>query len=302
MLFLKKKKILVTHDGSFHADDIFACASLSLMLEKKKQEFEIIRTRDEKIIKDGDYVFDTGGIYDPEKNRFDHHQKSGAGKRGNGIEYSSFGLVWKKFGEEICGSKKSAEIVDDKIVAPIDADDNGFDLIEKKHEIFPYLIQDVLSIFKPTSLEDMDKDEQFLKALVWAKEILKREIKKANDQTEITKIIQNFYKNAEDKRLIAIDKPKVSRYEIWDALQDFQEPLFVIYNSSDEWRVVAMRLGHNSFGNRKDFPKAWAGLRDEKLQKISGVPDAIFCHNNLFLVGVKSKEGAIKLANLALKN
>ena len=298
-----ERKKLITHDGSFHADDIFSAAALSIMLEKENQPFEIIRTRDKEIIKNGDYVFDIGGIYDEKLNKFDHHQPGGAGTRGNEIPYSSFGLVWKKYEEKICGSKKSAEIIDNKLVAPIDADDNGFNLVEKKHEIFPYLVQDVLSIFKPTSLENMDKDEQFKKALVWAKEILNREIKRANDQIEIAKIIQNFYKNAKDKRLIIIDEPKVSRYEIWDALQDFPEPLFAVYGvEENEWRVAAMRLEPNSFRNRKDFPKNWAGLRDEELQKVSGVSDVLFCHNSLFLAGAKSKEGAIKLAQLALNN
>jgi uncharacterized UPF0160 family protein len=307
MLFFKKKKILATHDGSFHADDVFAAAALSIMLGKKNEPFKIIRTRDEEIIKSADYVFDLGGIYNPENNRFDHHQPGGAGKHEKGlsaqagIEYSSFGLVWKKYGEEICGSKKSAEMVDNKLVAPIDADDNGFDLIEKKYKISPYLVQDVLSIFRPTSLENMDKDRQFRKALTWAKEILSREIKKTNDQIEITKIIQNFYKNTGDKRLIVIDKPKVSRYEVWDALQDFSEPLFVVYGVEEkEWRVAAMRSDYNSFENRENLPKAWAGLRDKEFQKVSGVSDAIFCHRGLFLAGAKSKEGAIKLAELAL--
>ena len=107
-------KKLITHNGSFHADDIFACATLSLMLEKAGEKFEVIRTRDEEIIKTGDYVFDVGGIYDENLNRFDHHQIGGAGKRQGGIEYSSFGLVWKKFGEEICGSKEVALTIDKK--------------------------------------------------------------------------------------------------------------------------------------------------------------------------------------------
>jgi uncharacterized UPF0160 family protein len=145
----------------------------------------------------------------------------------------------------------------------------------------------------------MDIDKQFLKALVWAKEILSREIKKANDQIEITKIIQNFYKNSTDTRLVVVDAPEVSRYEIWDALQDFPEPLFIVYKT-DEWRLVAMRLNPNSFENRKDFPKDWAGLRDEEFQKVSGVSDAVFCHRGLFLAGAKTKEGAIKLAQIAL--
>ena len=60
----KKKKAIVTHNGSFHADDIFACATLALYLEKKKTPYTITRTRDENIMNASDYVVDVGGIYD----------------------------------------------------------------------------------------------------------------------------------------------------------------------------------------------------------------------------------------------
>lgn len=298
-----KTKKLITHDGSFHADDIFSCATISLMLEKDKQTFEIIRTRDKEIIENGDYVFDVGGIYDEPNNRFDHHQKGGAGKRANGIEYSSFGLVWKKFGTEICGAQKTADFIDQRLISSVDAEDNGIDLYKNNFEnVLPYTVNDVMSVFSKTALEDLDKDEQFLKAVVWAKEILKREIKKANDQAEITKIIQGFYKKSGDKRLIIVEKPKVSRYEIWDALQDSPEPLFVVYGDYESWSAVAMRKEINSFKNRKNFPKSWAGLRDEDLQNITGVRDAVFCHKNLFLVVSKTKEGAVKLAKIAVES
>ncbi|MFA6325012.1 MAG: MYG1 family protein [Candidatus Paceibacterota bacterium] len=300
-MIFKKRKILVTHNGSFHSDDLFSAAAFSILFEKKKQRFKFIRTRDEEIIKKADYVFDVGGIYDIETNRFDHHQKGGAGKRDNGIEYSSFGLVWKKFGEEICESKELAQIIDNKLVAPIDAGDNGFSLVEKKHEIFPYGVQDVLSIFRPSSLENLDKDSQFLKAVVWSKEILSREIKKNSDQIEVVKIIQNFYENSEDKRLVVIDAPKVSRYDIWDALQNFTEPLFAIFGDEEGWGIVTIRKEISGFVAKKDFPQEWAGLTGEEFQKISGVDDAVFCHRGLFLASAKSKEGAIKLAELALE-
>ena len=299
----KLKKKLVTHNKSFHSDDVFACATLCLILEKNKQSFEIIRSRDEEIIKTGDYVFDIGGMYDAGKNRFDHHQMGGAGKRENGIEYSSFGLIWKKFGIKICGAQKVADFIDQRLVSPVDARDNGIDLYKNNFKnVLPYTINDVLSIFSKTALEDMDEDEQFFKALIWAKEILQREIKKANDQIEITKIIQGFYKKSLDTRLVVVDKPKVSRYEIWDALQDFPEPLFVVYGDDESWAAVAMRKEINSFKNRKNFPKSWAGLRNEELANVSGVTDAVFCHRGLFLAVANSKKGAIKLAQIAVES
>src|ERR1035437_8037366 len=97
---LKQKKILVTHNGIFHADDIFATATLSLLLDG---HIKVTRTRDENLIKSADYVYDVGGIYDPALNRFDHHQVGGAGKRDNGIPYAAFGLVWMQYGETVCG-------------------------------------------------------------------------------------------------------------------------------------------------------------------------------------------------------
>ena len=170
---IKSSKKLVTHDGSFHTDDIFAAATFSLLLEKKGENFEIIRTRNPEIIKSADYVFDVGGVYDAKSNRFDHHQIGGAGHRQggaskleNGIEYSSFGLVWKKFGKDLTGSDDVVKLVDKRLVCPIDAHDNGFDLVEKKYEVSPFLIQDFFRVMRPTWQETDSKiDELFLKSV-----------------------------------------------------------------------------------------------------------------------------------------
>ena len=300
----KTIKKLVTHNGSFHADDIFAAATLIIYLEQKGETFEVIRTRDEEVIKSGDYVFDVGGIYDAEKNKFDHHQGGGAGRRPappgdvSSIEYASFGLVWKKLGVELCGSPISAEIIDQKLVAPIDAWDNGFDLVENKNETSPYFIQHAFLSFVPTWKEKVNFDDMFFKAVSFAKEILAREIIQAQDAILAEEKVISIYKNSQNKRIIILEK----NYS-YDILHNFPEPLFVIYfkESSNHWMVKTVRKDPKTFKNRKDFPKAWAGLRDEELQKVTGVPDALFCHRGLFLAVAKTKEGAIKLAELALE-
>ena len=124
MSLFTKKKILVTHNGAFHADDLFATAILFILYNGKAK---IIRSRDLEIIKSADIVYDVGGEYDGHR-LFDHHQKGGAGARPNGIPYSSFGLIWRAYGEKICGDKEVAEFIDEKIVQPIDAVDNGVDI------------------------------------------------------------------------------------------------------------------------------------------------------------------------------
>jgi uncharacterized UPF0160 family protein len=109
MSLFSRRKIVITHNGSFHPDDVFAVATLLIKFGKLK----VIRTRDENRFKSADFLVDVGSIYNPKDNRFDHHQKGGAGKRDNGIKYASFGLVWKKFSKDICGDEKVAKKVDE---------------------------------------------------------------------------------------------------------------------------------------------------------------------------------------------
>ena len=52
----------VTHNGIFHADDIFSAA----ILLKVFPDISIYRTRDQDQIDKADIVFDVGHVYDPE--------------------------------------------------------------------------------------------------------------------------------------------------------------------------------------------------------------------------------------------
>ena len=57
-----------------------------------------------------------------------------------------------------------------------------------------------------------------------------------------------------------------------------------------------------SFKSRKLFPESWAGLKDEALKNETGVETATFCHNGRFICCAKTKEDAIKLAEIAVNN
>ena len=301
MNWLKSKKIVAVHSGSFHPDDVFSVALLSILLNGK---IKVIRTRDKDVYSKADFILDVGGEYDPDINKFDHHQTGGAGLRSNKIPYSTFGLLWLKYGEGLCGSKEIAEKIDKKLVTIIDADDANFNIYKTViADIKPFLLTDVIYSMCPNWREkQLDTDNLFLRTVSFAREIILREIKIAKERMEIIGIIQTYYKKSLDKRLIVIDSPKVSRYEIWEALQDFPEPLYIIYGSNSDWAVVAMRIGGDNFDSRKSLPISWGGLNDSDLAKITGVNDAVFCHPGLFLAGAKSKEAAIKLAELALNN
>ncbi len=298
---ISRIKKLVTHDGLFHSDDVFACATISLLLEKKKEKFKIFRTRDEKIINNGDYVFDVGGIFDENKNRFDHHQKGGAGKRENGIEYASFGLVWRKYGPMVAGSLAVAKIIDENIASPIDVDDNGISIFKKTSRISPFLIQDFVKLMRPAEdSKEENYDMCFMQMVNIAKTILLRSILHAKETQHAELMIAKAYKDAANKKIIILNK----YYPPGKIFYKFPEVLFLIYYKeiNDTWVVKTINKDGEDYISRKDFPLAWGGLEDENLQKMTGVKDAIFCHKGLFLAVAKTKKGAIKLAEIAVKS
>ena len=93
-------------------------------------------------------------------------------------------------------------------------------------------------------------------------------------------------------------------YPYEDVLSNFSEILFVVYPKTNNnfWGAKAMRDNPRTFKNRKNFPENWAGLSNGELQKITNVPDAVFCHRGLWMAVAKSKEGAIKLAQIAVES
>ena len=49
------------------------------------------------------------------------------------------------------------------------------------------------------------------------------------------------------------------------------------------------------------MPKEWRGLTGEELQKVTGVPDAVFCHPAGFIGGAETLEGAVEMAKRAVE-
>ncbi|MFA6536558.1 MAG: MYG1 family protein [Candidatus Paceibacterota bacterium] len=292
---------IITHSGSFHPDDVFAAATLELVLET--ENLELVRTRDEVLISQGDYVFDVGGIYDESKNRFDHHQKGGAGKRPDGVPFASFGLVWKKFGDKIAGPKEIANLFDHDFVRYIDIMDNGDGELKPVFgDVYPYTLAGVIFSFLPTwKSEGEEMDQGFRKAVNFAKDLIVREIQILKDEEEGKLLVVKAYQESADKRLVIFDQ-KLPWAEV---LAKYPEPLFIIEPISEDhtissWKVRAVRDNIFSFKNRKDLPLAWAGKSGKDLAEITGVTDATFCHNALFIAVAKSKDGALELARLAL--
>jgi uncharacterized UPF0160 family protein len=283
---------IATHNGNFHADDVFSIAALKNIFPS----FNLIRTRNLELITKADIVIDVGGEYDADNGRFDHHQRNGAGQRENGIPYSSFGLVWQKYGLEICqGNQDVADSVDAGLVSSIDAIDCGH--VEGIYKGIS--LSQTISMFNPTWEENSKFDECFNEAVDFASRILTRFISSASGGINAKDIVAKAIDTAEDSRLIVLEK-----YTHWKktvhALSS--DALYMIYPSqSGQWIIQTVPVEPGSFEDRKPLPKEWAGLSDDAFKEEIDIDDATFCHNGLFIAGAESFESIMKMASLALK-
>jgi uncharacterized UPF0160 family protein len=286
-----------THSGSFHADEVFALATLRLA----HGAIGIIRTRDAAALAQCDLRVDVGRKYDPATGDFDHHQGD-AGERENGIRYASFGLVWRELGPQVCDSEAVAAELDNALVAPIDAGDNGQELIGEPvfEGVNPYHLGRLIASYGP-SWDDPDREgaEQhgFGEALKLADGILRREIASAQARARATGLVRAAIAAADDARIIEFDRGLPWKSVV---MNEAPEALVVIYPRGNDWGVQAVPADTGSFDNRRDFPEAWAGLEGAELQAVTGVPDATFCHIGRFMAVAGSREGALALAKLAV--
>jgi len=302
---MSNKKIIATHSGKYHTDDLFAVATVQILLGHENTE--VVRTRDQEEIKRADHVVDVGGIYNPGSNRFDHHQTGGAGRRNNSVPFASFGLVWEKFGQKLTGSAREAKVVEEKLVQPIDADDNGYSLYTlTKEQTYPYTLQVMLSSFRPTSDENKSYDEVFQELLPLVRKMLEREIFLAKLYVKAEDGVRQVYEKSEDKQMIVFDKHEhyAGRELIGDILCEYAEPVYAIFYKPEDnaWQLLAITKGKGTFESRKRLPKGWGGNKTEKeLEKLTGFPDVVFIHNNGFMAVTKTKETAVALAKKSLE-
>lgn len=139
--------ICVTHNGVFHADEVF-CTAFFMMFQAyfrlntpshrfplRFNDVSFIRTPNpkqtieekQKLINENTHfiVFDIGGA------EFDHHQQGSPVRASSTAEdpqpYAAFGLVWREFGPLIF-DEDFISMFDDLFVKHIDLQDNGISL------------------------------------------------------------------------------------------------------------------------------------------------------------------------------
>jgi len=292
---------LITHGGTFHADEVFSTIIFKNLLGK---EIFLCRANsiDNNLIKEDAFVYDIGG------GSLDHHQRGGNGERPNGIKYASFGLVWREYGKQFLESVGSHfidevwESIEHKLVQTVDAVDNGQLNAIKKNGYTVYTISDFISTFNAKWDEDAkNQNSYFIHAVKIIEKIFESLVKDEEAKQKAKKEVEQAINESNDGILV------LDKYISWkESLIESSNPkaeeiLFVVFPSTrGGFNVYTVPVEVGSFESRKLLPESWAGLQDAELQKVTGVENAVFCHNARFICSAKTKEDAIKLAQIAI--
>jgi uncharacterized UPF0160 family protein len=199
-----------------------------------------------------------------------------------------------------------AYAIDADIVQYLDLSDVG----AAKNAPGGYGLSAVVSGFNPNWLDeqrlgygaaaDAYRLEQFLRAVAMLTDVIINAVKSRVGTALATGQVRQA-QVLEQGRVIFLENGALP----WGRVvrEEMPKVLFVISHNIAEQRYMihTIPVSPDSFAARADLPEAWAGLRDEQLAAVTGVPDAGFCHNGRFIASAKSYEGIRSMATLALK-
>ncbi|KAL2609437.1 hypothetical protein R1flu_028010 [Riccia fluitans] len=324
----KQQKKVGTHNGTFHCDEALGC--FMIRMTEKFGEAEIVRTRDQKILDTLDAVLDVGGVYNPEADRYDHHQRGFDQVFGHGFatKLSSAGLVYKHYGEEIVAKELGLDpqhpdvqrvylAVYKSFMEAIDAVDNGINQYDTnappKYANDTYLSARVGRL-NPDWMDENSpekEDQAFHQAMELAgKEFLDSLRYYGRSWLPARSIVAESLaarKDAHESGEIMILKQFCPwKQHLFELEQEFQlNPTvkYVVYQDerSGSWRVQAVAVSPGMFESRKALPVPWRGLRDEQLSKVAGIEGCVFVHMSGFIGGANSFQGTMEMARKALE-
>lgn len=298
---------LVTHSGGFHADELLS----SVVLTRLFPEAKIVRSRAPEWITPGSdrIIYDVGGSYDAEKQIFDHHQR-GAPLREDEAPYSSFGLIWKHYGRDYLAAMNIPEAhvdalhasFDKSFVLPIDLMDNGALSPSSAGPLAGLTLSSLLETLKPNfdDKEDGADDRAFHAALAIARAFVEAGIGKRAAKLRAETLVLEAIEKTGEGRILELPMGMPFRPAIIKAGADHL--LFVVHpRDGKDWCVTGIRKADDGFELRADLPKSWAGLTNGDLEAASGVKGATFCHNGRFIAAATSREAALEMAEIAVR-
>ncbi|XP_047267946.1 MYG1 exonuclease isoform X2 [Capsicum annuum] len=278
-----------THHGSFHCDEALGC--FMIRLTKNFYNAQIVRTRDTQLLETLDAVLDVGGVYDPSRDRYDHHQKGFEEVFGHGFttKLSSAGLVYKHFGKEI-------------IAKELQVDEEHPDVHRLFLAVYKSFMEAIDAIDNGINQYDTDQPPRYVNNTHLSSRVGKLNL----DWTEPDQSSEReneAFQRAMDLAGSEFLDWKLHLFELEEEMKIDPPIKYVLYQDdrSKGWRVQAVAVAPDRFESRKFLPSQWRGLRDDELSKETGIPGCVFVHMSGFIGGNQTYEGALAMAKGALK-
>ncbi|XP_073315183.1 uncharacterized protein [Primulina huaijiensis] len=278
-----------THNGSFHCDEALGC--FMIRLTNKFSDAHVVRTRDSQVLDTLDAVLDVGGVYDPVKDRYDHHQKGFDEVFGHGFnrKLSSAGLIYKHFGKEI-------------IAKELHVDEDHPDVQRLFLAVYKSFMEAIDAIDNGINQYDTDQTPRYVNSTHLSSRVGKLNLDWIDPDQSAEK------ENAAFDRAMDLAGSEFLNWKLYLFELEEEEKInpslkYVLYKDdrSKQWRVQAVAIAPDRFESRKALPVQWRGLRDDELSKESGIPGCVFVHMSGFIGGNQTYEGAIAMARAALK-
>ena len=279
-----------THDGSFHADEVTACALL--LLTDQIDRDKVFRTRQKEKLETCEYVCDVGGIYDPKQKRFDHHQSDYQGN------LSSAGMVLKYLKEARIIDESTYKYFNRSLVKGVDAIDNGKMTPQMGHCTFSAVIAN----FVPAHHDAQPSifDAAFFQAVDFTYGHLSRLMKKLKFIQECRIMIKNEMEK--NQKFLMFDRSMPWIESFFELGGESHPAKFLIMPTGKQWKLRGIPPSYDRrMEVRVPLPQSWAGLIDEELKERTQIPGAVFCHKGRFISVWETKEDALKALEHVLK-
>lgn len=273
--------LLGTHSGSFHADDVLAAALIRVFLDP---EAKVVRSRDPEVLDRADIVFDVGHVFDPERGRFDHHQREYEGER------SSAGMVLDHLESEGHVEPALATLLRAELVDYVDAVDVGARQPEHGVPCFSMIV----GVLNERADEDFDR--WYHRAVELALDVvegIRAGFERANaDAAAVQRAMAEA--EAEGRRVLILDRYLKWKPAYFDAGGAEHPTDLVLFPGRGDWRLVTIPIAVGSREDKVKLPAHWAGLEGEPLAEASGIAGARFCHRNRFIAAFDTREAALE--------
>ncbi len=257
---------IVTHNGTFHSDEVFAIALIKSVFGDDK--YNICRTRDIEILEKSKsdphvFVIDLGGEFNNDMLNFDHHQQHESVN-----DKSAVMLVLEYLISVDKLNVAEGDYLRKNIISFISNWDLGLE--QSTANYFHKPLPKIISAFNRFNLSGVEEDLQFDKALEFVVQIIENE---RNAFLELQKAKQNFnsYNTVSNDVILFNDYSP----QYLGMIKDLKNIKFYIHPMDNNWTVKAV-----------DINKA-------PLPKVINRDNLVFAHKSRFITVFDDKKAAI---------